>query len=132
MRDIIKHPIVDKDTHRSVMESLFTKIGAKIVDDSEIFYAPYNLGSFYVQEYKSETGKYIDWPATKKKGKRVFKYNLLTGGKAWRFYWDKSTVPNRLLRCFRFESVEWLKERLNKIIVDTHKDPMQKNYSANL
>lgn len=132
LRDILDHELVDKDTHRGIMESLFTKIGEKIVTDSEIFHLPYRLGSFYVQEYKTETGKYVDWPASRKKGKKVYKYNLLTGGKGFRFYWDKSTVPNRLLRCFRFEPVDWLKGKLTNIIRDTYSDPMKKNYSANL
>lgn len=132
MRDVLNHDLVDKNTHRAIMESLFNKIGEKVIKDSEIFHLPYRLGSIYVQEYTTDTGKYIDWPASKKKGKKVYRYNLLTGGKGFRFYWDKSTVPNRLLRCFRFEPVEKLREDLHKIITDTYKDPMKKNYSANL
>lgn len=135
-----KTPKVSKKVFGKVVQSLFKKVWYHIIV-GKVMFSPLvsKFGLWSIEKTKRKEGFYIDWKATKEKGRIVKSYNFATMGQIYFIKWDKSCIKkgNRLYYYIftpnRGSDTEEIvgSRGLSRHINNCYNDPDLKDYEIN-
>ena len=115
---------VDYSVYRAVLDSMCNIILEHVLNRSESFKIPYELGFIQVGKYSpkdfNSKSLSVDYKASKEYNKRIFHLNEHSDGYKFRLYWSKipRTFPDRYK--YQLAFVRQNKRKLAQLIFNKH------------